>query len=95
LAILYLLRSDPVEFVQNMASSTWKNVVENTPKTLKNIFPNLLMVIFDSLSSNTEKRILGRDTLKDIVGKLGDGIIHEIVVKLEKNFSSPNAIVRY
>jgi hypothetical protein len=95
LAILYLLRSDPVDFVQNMASTTWKNVVENTPKTLKSIFPNLLTVIFDSLSSNTEKRVLGRDTLKDIVWKLGDGVIYEIVSKLEKNFSSANPIVRY
>jgi hypothetical protein len=54
----------------------------------------LLSVILDSLASNSEKRILGRDTLKDIVSKLGDGVIHEILVKLDKNFRSPNPITR-
>jgi len=94
LATLYLIRKDSNMFVQQMASTTWKAVVDNTPKTLKAILPTLMKLILDSLASNAEKRTIGRLTLGDLVNKLGDRVLPDVIPMLEQGLYSDEAIVR-
>lgn len=51
LSSLYLVRSDESPIVRQQATQVWKAVVQNTPKTLKEILPILLRRIISNLSA--------------------------------------------
>eukprot|EP01088_Endostelium_zonatum_P009829 TRINITY_DN2314_c0_g1_i2.p1 TRINITY_DN2314_c0_g1~~TRINITY_DN2314_c0_g1_i2.p1 ORF type:complete len:2961 (-),score=848.04 TRINITY_DN2314_c0_g1_i2:37-8919(-) len=87
LARLYVIRSgDSSASVRQQALLVWKTVVENTPRTLRRILPVLMdCVLKDCLGSNgREKRELGSKTLGDLVSRLGERILPEIVPILQK-----------
>lgn len=64
LAALYMIRSDVSSVVRQKALLVWKTVVTNTPRTLKEILPSLMLTLIDSLgSSNVEKRQVAGKTL--------------------------------
>jgi HEAT repeat protein len=77
---LYLARSDTTAVVRQSAVQVWKTVVSVTGRTLRDILPVLVSQIVDALASGDPERtqVAGR-CLGDIVNKLGDSVLPEII----------------
>lgn len=83
LASLYVIRSDTSAVVRQSALQVWKTVVTNTPRVLREVLPVLIEILIGALASNNlDKRTVGGRALGDIVRKLGDQILPEIVPHL-------------
>uniref|UniRef100_M4BR37 TOG domain-containing protein n=1 Tax=Hyaloperonospora arabidopsidis (strain Emoy2) TaxID=559515 RepID=M4BR37_HYAAE len=88
LAALYMIRSDTSAVVRQSALQVWKSVVTNTPKTLRQILEALLNTIVSALSGdNMEKLTMAGRTLGDIVRKLGEHVLPEVVPILRAGLS--------
>lgn len=77
---LYLARSDSVHVVRSSALQVWKTVVSVTGRTLREILPVLVSKIIDDLASGDEEKtaVAGR-CLGDVVTKLGDSVLPQII----------------
>jgi hypothetical protein len=77
---LYLARSDMTTAVRQSAVMVWKTVVSVTARSLRDILPVLVSQIVDALASGHPERtqVAGR-CLGDIVHKLGDSVLPEII----------------
>jgi hypothetical protein len=88
---LYMLRCDPSAIVRQCALQVWKSVVPNTPRMLREILPTLLLRVVELLSSEesdqqgTAARLLG-----DVVRKLGDRVMPEVIPILQKGLEPGN-----
>jgi len=95
LASIYIVRSDTSAVVRQCSIHIWKSIVANTPKTLKEILPILMNMLINNLaSSEYEKRQAAARTLGDLVRKLGEGILDEILPTFDKGLDSPNVYTR-
>lgn len=56
LSSLYIVRSDENPAVRQAATAAWKEVVQNTPKTLKEILPIMLKRLLGNLTAPTPER---------------------------------------
>jgi HEAT repeat protein len=89
---LYMGRSDVSLFVRQAALHVWKVIVSNTPRTLKDILPTLFNLLLSFLAStNADKRQIAAATLVDIVRKLGERILPDIIPILENGLNSDRA----
>ncbi|KYQ88256.1 HEAT repeat-containing protein [Tieghemostelium lacteum] len=89
LSSMYMMRFDNNSQVRQRVLLIWKFIVNNTPKTLREILPSLVEMIIASIgSSNFEKRQVSARALGDIVSKLTDRILPEILPILEKGLNS-------
>jgi len=83
-AALYMVRSDPSAVVRQCALQVWKSVVSNTPRTLREILGALMTKIIEALSSrNEDSRGVAGKALGDIVRKLGERVMPEVVPILQ------------
>ncbi|KAI9281941.1 armadillo-type protein [Sporodiniella umbellata] len=95
LAALYIVRQDSSGMVRQASLMVWKSLVSNTPRTLKDILIVMVHMIIKSLSSdNYEQRAVAGRTLSELVQKLGENIIPEILPVLEEGMSSDNEETR-
>jgi len=97
LAMLYIVRSDVNPAVNQNAQSIWKRVVSNTPRTLRMILPILVRLLIANLSAGEgeeTRQVLAARCLGDLVGKLGDRVLPDLMPILMENASSPDATVR-
>ena len=86
---LYMGRSDVSLLVRQSALHIWKIIVSNTPRTLKEILPTLFNILLGCLaSSNYDKRHIAAATLVDIVRKLGERVLPDIIPILEYGLNS-------
>lgn len=85
LSSLYLCRSDSVHAVRQSALQVWKTVVSVTGRTLRDILPVLVSKIVDDLASGDEdKTVVAGRCLGDVVSKLGESVLPQIIPVLRK-----------
>ncbi|XP_062854960.1 stalled ribosome sensor GCN1 [Trichomycterus rosablanca] len=86
---LYMGRSDTQLVVRQASLHVWKIVVTNTPRTLREILPTLFSLLLGFLASTCpDKRTIAARTLGDLVRKLGEKILPEIIPILEESLRS-------
>lgn len=69
--------------------------MSNTPRTIKEILPIMMGMIIRSLASPSyERRQVAGRTLGELVRKLGEGVLSEIIPILEEGLKSQEADMR-
>ncbi|CAH8521962.1 unnamed protein product [Heterobilharzia americana] len=92
LARLHLSRSDPTIIVRQSAIHVWKIVVPNTPRTLREIMPVLIKLLLNTLGSSArEHQQIAARALGDVVRKLGERILPEIIPLLVTGLDSSDS----
>lgn len=95
LASIYICRADVALLVRQAAVHVWKVLISNSARTLREILSQLLDIILSRLASADEdKRISGARTLGDLVRKLGERIIVEVLPILHTKLSSDDPLER-
>eukprot|EP00001_Collodictyon_triciliatum_P024590 04502_4 len=90
-----MMRADNSTIVRQESLHVWKSVVSNTPRMLRECLPHLMNQIIMLLSgTNSELQQLAGRTLGDVVKKLGDRVLPDIIPILEKGLESPAANTR-
>lgn len=100
MASMYLARSDTSGVVRQGALGVWKATVANTPRTLREVLHCLMNLIITDLartgndSYGEERRLVSGRCLGDIVRKLADRVLPEIVPLLRRGLASDSASLR-
>ncbi|ODQ53263.1 ARM repeat-containing protein [Saitoella complicata NRRL Y-17804] len=80
LAALYIIRQDSSGMVRSASVAVWKSLVSNTPKVVKDIMPVMTSIIIRNLASSAyERKKVSASTLGDIVRKLGDSVLAQLL----------------
>jgi len=80
LSRLYMARCDSVHAVRQSALQVWKTVVSVTARTLRDILSVLVSkIVKDLASGQSESTAVAGRCLGDIVGKLGDSVLPQII----------------
>jgi CLASP N terminal/HEAT repeat len=80
LSDIYLARSDNAHVVRQGAVQVWKTVVSVTARTLRQILQVLVSrVVSDLASGDPEKTEVAGKCLGDIVSKLGESVLQDII----------------
>jgi len=92
---IYLARSDSAVAVRQTAVQVWKTVVSVTARTLRQILPVLVTrVVSDLASGDIEKTDVAGKCLGDIVGKLGNSVMQEIIPVLRDSLYGGDVFTR-
>ncbi|KAG0051009.1 translational activator of GCN4 [Gryganskiella cystojenkinii] len=95
LASLYIVRADGSAIVRQASLTVWKSLVTNTPRTLREILPTIMSMIIRNLASTSyDRRMVAARTLGDLVRKLGEAVLSEIIPILEAGLESPESDTR-
>ena len=95
LASIYICRADVALSVRQAAVHVWKVLISNSARTLREILSQLLNILLFRLgSADEDRRISGARTLGDLVRKLGERIIVEVLPILQTRLSSADALER-
>jgi HEAT repeat protein len=94
-AMMYIMRQDSSGTVRQVAIAVWKSLVSNTPRMLRTILPSLMEVVIHEIASpNAERQTVAARTLGDVVKKLGERVLPEIIPLLRSNLRAPDAETR-
>lgn len=86
LSRLYMARSDTVHAVRQSAIQIWKTVVSVTARALRDILSVLVNLIVENLASGHEERtVVAGQCLGDVVTKLGEMVLPQIIPVLRKS----------
>ncbi|KAH9175038.1 ARM repeat-containing protein [Lactarius sanguifluus] len=95
LSALYLARQDPVHTVRQSSIQIWKVLVHNTPKTVREILPELVSQLMSLLSADeAEQQETGVRTTAELCKKFGERLLGEMVNIIRKKSSSPDSQTR-
>lgn len=91
LAALYVIRSDVNAIVRQSSLLVWKAIVQNTPRTMKEVLPQIIDLILLNLAaiSNQDRQHMARETLNDLVQKLGHSFHSESIPRYCRIIESP------
>ncbi|GJD05880.1 Translational activator GCN1 [Galdieria sulphuraria] len=89
-------RGDVNGKVRSSASAVWKALVSNTPKNIRELLPLIIEELVEELSVDAEDlHERACDTLTDLIQRLGNLLMPELLPLLEKNFSVPSVVTRH
>ncbi|ORX39844.1 regulation of translational elongation-related protein [Kockovaella imperatae] len=89
LATLYIVRQDSVANVRQASIHIWKSLVQNTPRTTREILPVLMQLLMTLLGSpEPEQQETASRTLGELCRKNGERIFGEIMPILQKAITS-------
>ncbi|WVF72242.1 hypothetical protein IAT40_007054 [Kwoniella sp. CBS 6097] len=92
LATLYIVRQDSVSAVRSASIHIWKALVQNTPRTTREILPVLMQLLMSLLGSPVvEQQETASRTLGELCRKNGERIFAEIIPILQKAITAPDA----
>ncbi|RPD57344.1 ARM repeat-containing protein [Lentinus tigrinus ALCF2SS1-7] len=92
LSALYLARQDSVNVVRQSSVHIWKALVHNTPRTVREILPELTSQIIQLLTSDEiDQQETGGRTVTELCRKSGEKLLSEVVAILRNNANSPDA----
>ena len=81
--------------VRQAALHVWKVVVTHTVRTLREILPTLVSLLLSFLGSDSsDKSKVAARTLGDLVRKLGERVLPEVIPMLERGLTSTDSKVR-
>ncbi|KAG6848260.1 hypothetical protein H0H93_001776 [Arthromyces matolae] len=95
LSALYIVRQDGVVVVRQTSIQIWKALVNNTPRTVRELLPELLNQLVLLISSDEiEQQETAVRTIGEVTRKLGEKILAAIMSNLQDKSSSPDARTR-
>ncbi|OAV93029.1 hypothetical protein PTTG_02828 [Puccinia triticina 1-1 BBBD Race 1] len=95
LSAVYITRQDSSSIVRTTSVHIWKALVNNTPKTAREIMPTLMQTLIRILASpGEEQRETAARTLGELVKKLGENILAVINKTLQNAMQSEDVRVR-
>ncbi|KAF9438265.1 translational activator of GCN4 [Entomortierella beljakovae] len=95
LSALYMVRADNSAIVRQASLTVWKSLVTNTPRTLREILATIMTMIIRNLASTSyDRRMVAARTLGDLVRKLGEAVLSEIIPILEAGLESTESDTR-
>ncbi|KAI0710312.1 ARM repeat-containing protein [Cerioporus squamosus] len=95
LAALYLARQDSVNVVRQSSIHIWKALVHNTPRTVREILPELISQTINLLTSDeADQQETASRTVTELCRKSGEKVLSEVVAILRTNANSPDARTR-
>ncbi|KAH7929550.1 ARM repeat-containing protein [Leucogyrophana mollusca] len=95
LSALYLARQDAVNVVRQSSIHIWKALVHNTPRTVREILPELVgQLVKLYASSEFEQQETAGRTTAELCRKFGEKILGEIIPILRSSSSSPDSHTR-
>src|SRR4051812_38014479 len=75
--------------VRQSSIHVWKAIVPNTPRTVKEILPVMMGIIIRNLASSSyERRQVAGRTLGELVRKVGESVLSEIIPILKDGLES-------
>jgi len=81
--------------VPQSSVQVWKRVVSHTPRTIKEVLPVMILMVVDCLASASyDRQQMGARTLGDLVRRLGDRVLPDVMPILMENLSSPQTNIR-
>ena len=94
-AAVYMLRSDVNQSVCIAAFQVWKSVVQSQSRTLKAILPVLMDTLIRCLSDPVEeKKYVAGKAMGEMVSKLGDRVLPEVIPILQLGLDSESELKR-
>ncbi|TFK26296.1 translational activator GCN1 [Coprinopsis marcescibilis] len=95
LAALYLVRQDGVVVVRQASIQIWKALVNNTPRTVREILAEVVsFIIFLISSDEPEQEETAARTVGELCRKFGERILGEIIPLLKTKSTSADARTR-
>ncbi|KAG7441044.1 ARM repeat-containing protein [Guyanagaster necrorhizus] len=95
LATLYLVRQDGVAVVRQSSIQIWKALVNNTPRTVRDILPELISQTIVLISSDEfEQQETSGRTIAELCRKFGEKIVGEIMAILKVKVTSTDSRTR-
>ncbi|CAO3648342.1 unnamed protein product [Cunninghamella blakesleeana] len=97
LSALYIVRRDSSGMVRQASLQVWKALVSNTPRTLRDILPTMMGMIIQLLASDEEhyeQRAVAARTIADLVTKLGERVLPDILPILQDSMQSSDSSIR-
>ncbi|CAK5273992.1 unnamed protein product [Mycena citricolor] len=95
LAALYLVRQDGVVVVRQASIQIWKALVNNTPRTVREILPELIRQTLVLISSDEpEQQETAERTVGELCRKFGERVLTEMMSILKTSSTSLDARTR-
>ncbi|WBW74626.1 translation initiation regulator, HEAT repeat protein Gcn1 [Schizosaccharomyces osmophilus] len=89
LSSLYILRQDIAAAVRTHAQQIWKNIVVNTPRTVRDIISTLTTLIIGNLNSTgNDRRAMCVKSLGDLSKKAGFDVLSQLLPSLKDGLES-------
>ncbi|RXW23690.1 hypothetical protein EST38_g2167 [Candolleomyces aberdarensis] len=95
LAALYLVRQDGVVVVRQASIQIWKALVHNTPRTVREILPEIVsQIVYLVAGDEPEQQEIAGRTVGELCRKFGERILGEIIPLLKTKSTSTDPRIR-